>query len=118
MRQAFLALFLHSAMSVCPGPALAACFEPLRPEARHLADAGHSGSEIRQAFRRYFTEVEEYLNCLNQTANRIRQDARAAAYDYNRVLETYPRVPEARPEDPAPSVEMTDTGKLFLDYRP
>lgn len=70
-------------------------------------------------FRRYFSEVEDYLNCLNETSGRIRDDARAAAYDYQHVLETTEpgRADQVANEFQAPTVAMKDTGELFLDYR-
>ncbi|MGY9047556.1 MAG: hypothetical protein ACKVKF_10925 [Rhodobacterales bacterium] len=96
------------------------CFEPTRPEAAYLLDAGFSGGEIRRAFRTYFTEVEGYLNCLNETSARIRQEARAAAYDYNHVLDTYPHEPGTETDGAriAPSIRLKETGELFLNYKP
>ncbi|MAE88284.1 hypothetical protein [Salipiger bermudensis] len=108
------------AVLVEPGTAQELCIEPIRPESAHLLDAGFSGAEVRAEFRRYFSEVEDYLNCLNETSGRIRDDARAAAYDYQHVLETTePRraYQEADGFSP-PSIEMKDTGELYLDYRP
>jgi|OM-RGC.v1.025170521 hypothetical protein len=107
------------AVLTAPGTAQELCIEPIRPEAVHLLDAGLSGAEVRTEFRRYFNEVEDYLNCLNETSARIREDARAAAYDYQHVLEsTEPG--EADLGDDGfrpPSVAMKNTGELFLDYR-
>ena len=103
-----------------PAVAQELCIEPIRPEAAHLLDAGLSGAEVRSEFRRYFSEVEDYLNCLNETSGRIRDDARAAAYDYQHVLETTEpgRADQVANEFQAPTVAMKDTGELFLDYRP
>ncbi len=70
-----------------------ACIEPVRPDAGFLADAGYGAGEIRSAYRSYFSVVEDYLNCLNQASARIRQEATAAAQDYNRVLDQYPVEP-------------------------
>lgn len=103
-----------------PAAAQELCIEPIRPEAAHLLDAGFSGGEVRTEFRRYFNEVEDYLNCLNETSGRIRDDARAAAYDYQHVLETTEpgRADQEADGFSPPSVEMKDTGELYLDYRP
>ena len=108
------------AVLVEPGTAQELCIEPIRPESAHLLDAGFSGAEVRAEFRRYFSEVEDYLNCLNETSGRIRDDARAAAYDYQHVLETTKpgRGTEIREDFVPPTVEMKETGELFLDYRP
>lgn len=62
-----------------PVAAQALCIGPIRPEATYLLDAGVSGAEVRTEFQRYFSQVEDYLNCLNDTSGRIRDDARAAA---------------------------------------
>ncbi len=103
-----------------PTAAQELCIEPIRPEAAYLLDAGFSGAEVRSEFRRYFSEVEDYLNCLNETSGRIRDDARASAYDYQLVLETTEpgRADQGANEFQPPMVEMKDTGELFLDYRP
>lgn len=103
-----------------PAAAQELCIEPIRPEAAHLLDAGFSGAEVRSEFRRYFSEVEDYLNCLNETSGRIRNDAQAAAYDYQHVLETTEpgRADQEADEFQPPTVEMKETGELFLDYRP
>lgn len=102
-----------------PAVAQELCIEPIRPEPAHLLDAGFSGAEVRSEFRRYFSEVEDYLNCLNETSGRIRDDARAAAYDYQHVLETTEpsRADQESDGFSSPSVEMNDTGELYLDYR-
>jgi hypothetical protein len=103
-----------------PAAAQELCIEPIRPEAAYLLDAGFSGAEVRSEFRRYFSEVEDYLNCLNETSGRIRDDARSAAYDYQHVLETTEPGRAYQESDgfSPPSVEMNDTGELYLDYRP
>ncbi|WP_306115061.1 MULTISPECIES: hypothetical protein [unclassified Roseovarius] len=95
-----------------------ACIEPVRPDAGYLSDAGYGAREIRSAFRGYFSDVEDYLNCLNQASGRIRQEATAAAQDYDRVLDQYP-AESGQGGDPerAPRIEMTDSGTLFLDYQ-
>ncbi|WP_298921085.1 hypothetical protein [uncultured Roseobacter sp.] len=95
-----------------------ACIEPVRPDAGYLADAGYEAGEIRSAYRGYFSDVEDYLNCLNQSSARIRQEATAAAQDYDRVLDQYPSEPEqgGAPER-APRIEMTDGGTLHLDHQ-
>lgn len=95
-----------------------ACIEPVRPDAGYLADAGYDAGEIRSAYRRYFSDVEDYLNCLNQASARIRREATAAAQQYNRVLDQYPAEPGQGSEpEQAPRIEMTDSGTLFLDYQ-
>lgn len=95
-----------------------ACIEPVRPDAGHLADAGYGAGEIRSAYQGYFSDVEDYLNCLNQASARIRQEATAAAQDYNRVLDQYPIEPgQGGESERAPRIEMTDTGTLFLDHQ-
>lgn len=103
-----------------PTAAQELCIEPIRPEAAYLLDAGFSGAEVRSEFRRYFSEVEDYLNCLNETSGRIRDDARAAAYDYQHVLETTEpgRADQEADGFSPPSIEMKETGELYLDYRP
>tara|TARA_R100000365_G_C2705014_1_gene42271 strand:- start:288 stop:668 length:381 start_codon:yes stop_codon:yes gene_type:complete len=96
------------------------CIEPIRPESAYLLDAGFSGAEVRAEFRRYFSEVEGYLNCLNERSGRIRNDARAAAYDYQHVLEKTDPGKADQGDDgfQPPTVAMKDTGELFLNYRP
>lgn len=116
-------LILSAAMMAAlaeSGAAQEICIEPIRPESAYLLSAGFSGAELRTEFRRYFSEVEGYLNCLNETSDRIRDDARAAAYDYQRVLETTDpgEADQGDDEFQLPSVAMNDTGELFLDYRP
>ncbi|OCX56648.1 hypothetical protein BFP70_19750 [Thioclava sp. SK-1] len=117
-------LLINSATIVAvfavPTAAQELCIKPIRPESAHLLDAGFSGAEVRALFRRYFSEVEDYLNCLNDISGRIRADARAAAYDYQRVLETTEPGEVDLGDDgfQPPTVAMRDTGELFLDYRP
>lgn len=95
-----------------------ACIEPVRPDASYLADAGYGAVEIRSVYRSYFSDVEDYLNCLNQTTARIRREATAAAQDYNRVLDQYRVAPGQGSEpDQAPRIEMTDSGTLFLNHQ-
>ncbi|GGB26730.1 hypothetical protein [Allosediminivita pacifica] len=108
------------AVLTVPGAAQELCIEPIRPEAAYLLDAGFSGGEVRTEFRRYFSEVEDYLNCLNETSGRIREDARNAAYDYQHVLETTEPGEVDLGDDgfQPPIVAMKETGELFLDYRP
>lgn len=107
------------AIITAPGTAQELCIEPIKPESAYLLDAGFSGAEVRAEFRRYFSEVEDYLNCLNEASGRIRDAARAAAYDYENVLET--TAPgESDTDDEKfrfPSVAMKDTGELFLKHR-
>lgn len=119
MKPSILAAVIMGGLAA-PAAAQELCIEPIRPEAAHLLDAGFSGAEVRSEFRRYFSEVEYYLNCLNETSGRIRDDARAAAYDYQHVLEmTKPgRGTETSEDFVPPTVEMKETGELFLDYRP
>ena len=101
-----------------PAAAQELCIEPIRPEVAYLLDAGVSGAEVRAEFRRYFSEVEDYLNCMNERSARIRDDARAATYDYQHVLETTEPGKADQGDDgfQPPSVAMKDTGELFLDY--
>ncbi len=100
------------------GSAQETCIEPVRPDAGYLADAGYDAGEIRSAYRGYFSDVEDYLNCLNHASARIRREATAAAQDYNRVLDQYRVAPGQGSEpDQAPRIEMTDSGTLFLDYQ-
>ncbi|MDK3020068.1 hypothetical protein CVM52_02595 [Pseudooceanicola lipolyticus] len=119
MKPLILSAAIVAALTVS-GTAQELCIEPIRPEAAHLLDAGLSGAEVRAEFRRYFSEVEDYLNCLNETSGRIRDDARAAAYDYQQVLETTEPGKAGQGDDGfrPQSVAMKDTGELFLDYRP
>lgn len=119
MKPPILAVAMMAALAAS-GAAQELCIEPIRPEAAHLLDAGFSGGEVRTEFRLYFNEVEDYLNCLNETSGRIRDDARAAAYDYQHVLETTEpgRADQEADGFSPPSVEMKDTGELYLDYRP
>ena len=119
MKPLILSAAIVAALTVS-GTAQELCIEPIRPEAAHLLDAGLSGAEVRAEFRRYFSEVEDYLNCLNETSGRIRDDARAAAYDYQQVLETTEPGKAGQGDDGfrPQSVAMKDTGELFLNYRP
>ena len=117
MKPLTLAVAGMTALGV-PAFAQELCIEPIRPEAVHLLDSGFTGAEVRVEFRRYFNEVEVYLNCLNEASGRIREDARAAAYDLQQVLETTEPSPGdqgSQVSHPA-SVELKDTGELFLDY--
>ena len=108
--------FVLCAVSGAPS-AQEACFEPIRPDTSYLVDGGYDAHEIRETFRAYFSEVEDYLNCLNYSSARIRQDATAAAQDYNRVLDQHPIQPaEGIEPEQAPRIEMTGNGTLFLDY--
>jgi hypothetical protein len=93
------------------------CLEPFRPEPEFLADGGYDAQEMRGEFRIYFSEVETYLNCLNHASARIRQEATAAAQDYNRVLDQHPVTPgQVSEPEQAPRVELSESGTLFLDY--
>ena len=105
-------------LAASKGIAQEVCVEPVRPDAEYLADAGDSAEEIRSAYRSYFSDVEDYLNCLNQATARIRQEATAAAQDYDRVLDQYPVEPgQGGDPERASRIEMTDSGTLLLDYR-
>ncbi|MEP3329837.1 hypothetical protein [Sedimentitalea sp.] len=93
------------------------CIEPFRPDAEYLADSGFGPEEMRAAYRVYFSEVEDNLNCLNSSSARIREEATAAAQEYNRVLDQYPASKRQVVEpEPVPRIEMSETGRLFLDY--
>ncbi|MDU9004731.1 hypothetical protein [Sedimentitalea todarodis] len=94
------------------------CIEPFRPNMEYLADGGVGPEEMRDAYRVYFSEVETYLNCLNVSSARIREEATAAVQEYNRVLDQYP-APKGQvvESEPAPRIEMSETGTLFLDYQ-
>lgn len=119
MKPLILSAAIVAALTVS-GTAQERCIEPSRLEAAPLLDAGFSGAEVRAEFQHYFREVEDYLNCLNEVSGRIREDARAAAYDYQNVLETTEPGKAAQDDDGfrPQSVAMKDTGELFLDYRP
>ncbi|WP_282128048.1 hypothetical protein [Roseobacter litoralis] len=94
------------------------CVEPFRPELEYLSDGGLSPEEIREAYRDYFSGVEDYLNCLNCSSARVRQEATAAAQEFSRVLDQYPASPGAAVEpEPVPRFDMSETGRLFLDHR-
>lgn len=94
------------------------CIEPFRPDVAYLADGGVSPKEMRDAYRDYFSDVEAYLNCLNASSSRIREEAIAAAQAYYRVLDQYPASPKQAGEpELTPSIEMSETGTLFLDYQ-
>lgn len=113
----YLALILIM-VATSKATAQQACFAPVRPDAGYLTDAGYEAQDIRETYRGYFSEVEDYLNCLNRSSARIRQEATAAAQDYDRVLDQYPAQPGQEGESPpAPRVEMSETGTLFLDYK-
>lgn len=95
-----------------------ACVEPMQPDADYLADAGYEVEGMREFYRGYFSDVENYLNCLNRSAARIRQEATAAAWEYNRVLDHYPVQPGQEGDLPqAPLIGMSDSSTLFLDYQ-
>ena len=111
-----LAIFVLM-FSACHASAQDSCLEPFRPGAEFLADGGYDAQEIRAEIRTYFSEVEDYLNCLNRASARIRQEATAAAQDYNRVLDQHPVTPGQTSDlEQAPRVELSETGTLFLDY--
>lgn len=105
-------------LAASEGSAQEACIDPVRPHAGYLADASFDAGEIRSAYRGYFSDVEDYLNCLNHASARIRREATAAAQDYNRVLDQYPVAPGPGGEpERDPLIEMTDSGILFLDHQ-
>ncbi|UWQ35370.1 hypothetical protein K3555_22870 (plasmid) [Leisingera sp. M527] len=114
--------FLMSAvLAAVPGNLAAqACVEPVRPELAYLEDAGFTGAELREHYRLYFADVEVYLNCLNAGSGRIREEARAAAYDYQQVLNRHPHATDAETagEHNAPEVSMRESGDLYLSYKP
>ncbi len=115
MARLTLVIAMHAASNAV---AQDACIEPVRPDAGYLADAEYGAGEIRSAYRGYFSDVEDYLNCLNQASARIRKEATAAAQDYDRVLDQYPVEPGQGGEpERAPLIEMTDSETLFLDYQ-
>lgn len=62
------------ALATAEASAHETCIEPFRPDAEILADGGFNAEELREEFRIYFSEVEDYLNCLNNSAARIRQE--------------------------------------------
>lgn len=73
------------------GPSFAEnCIEPIKPEANYLHDAGYTGDEIHAAFRDYFREVEDFLNCWNQVTYRVHEEARSASYELSSALRKYP----------------------------
>lgn len=109
------------AIAPVPGNLVAqACVEPVRPELAYLEDAGFTGAELREQYHLYFADVEVYLNCLNASSGRIREEARAAAYDYQQVLNRHPHAPDAETdgEHSAPEVSMRESGELYLSYKP
>jgi hypothetical protein len=115
MRFLTLGLIMVSASTAT---AQQACFTPLQPDAGYLIDSGYEAQDIRDAYRGYFSEVEDYLNCLNRSSARIRQEATTAAQDYGHVLDQYPaQLGQGGEPPPAPRVEMSETGTLFLDYK-
>lgn len=110
-------VFVFVVLAVSEVTAQEACLEPLRPDAEYLADGGYEGQDMRDAYRGYFSQVEDYLNCLNRASSRIREEATATAQDYNRVLDQYPiQLEQAVEPAQAPRVELSDSGTLFLDY--
>ncbi|UWQ86027.1 hypothetical protein [Leisingera caerulea] len=114
-------LLMAVALSAVPGNLAAqACVEPVRPELAYLEDAGFTGAELREHYRLYFADVEVYLNCLNASSGRIREEAMAAAYDYQQVLNRHPHAPDAETdgEHSAPEVSMRESGELYLFYKP
>ncbi|UWQ43938.1 hypothetical protein K3718_21435 (plasmid) [Leisingera aquaemixtae] len=107
-----LAAFLASSAG-----AQEACIEPFHPDTEYLVDGGFTPEEMREEFRTYFSEVEDYLNCVNSSAARVRQDATSAAQDYNRVLDLHSVKPgRGTEQEPVPRVELSESGTLFLDY--
>lgn len=113
MRQTLVLLLIAAAEA----SAHESCIEPYRPDAEFLKDGGYNAQEMREEFRIYFSEVEDYLNCLNNSSAKMQQEATAAAQDYNRVLDLHP-VESGQPveQEPVPQVELSDSGTLFLDY--
>ncbi|MBY6141971.1 hypothetical protein KUV26_21265 [Leisingera daeponensis] len=109
------------AVAMVPGNLAAQdCVEPVRPELAYLEDAGFTGAEMREHYRLYFADVEVYLNCLNASSGRIREEARAAAYDYQQVLNrrSYATDAETDGEHNASEVSMRESGELYLSYKP
>jgi len=82
----FSAFFILAAGPVCAEN----CIEPIKPEAAYLHDAGYTGDEIHAAFRTYFREVEDFLNCWNEVTYRIHDEARSASYELSSALRKYP----------------------------
>ncbi|MCE6958107.1 hypothetical protein LAZ40_03430 [Cereibacter sphaeroides] len=116
----FISVAISLVLIACSSACLAAatCLEPVRPDRAFLEDAGFSPAEIRTEYRTYFTDVEDFLNCLNDVAARVRTEARTAAYDFDRALKELPqdRQSLSGSEDGfAPStVPLQETGRLFL----
>ncbi|MCE6967546.1 hypothetical protein [Cereibacter sphaeroides] len=116
----FISVAISLVLIACSSACLAApiCLEPVRPDRAFLEDAGFSPAEIRTEYRSYFTDVEDFLNCVNETAARVRSEAQTAAYDFDRALRELPqeRLSSSGSEDDfAPStVPLQETGRLFL----
>lgn len=98
------------------------CLEPLKPEPNYLRDAGYSRDEIHAEFRRYFTDVEAFLGCMNRTTSRVHDETRQAAYALDSFLRANPPTRggsdvEARPDGFVEStVELLESGRLILNF--
>ncbi|UIJ33257.1 hypothetical protein LV780_21675 (plasmid) [Cereibacter azotoformans] len=93
------------------------CLEPARPNLALLRDAGLSVEEVRSEFQTYFVDVEGFLNCINETSERVRVEARSAAYDLAQIRATFLNDVGSSPtpdgQVPADS-NLDETGRLIL----
>lgn len=93
------------------------CLEPTRPDLALLRDVGLSAEEVRNEFQTYFTDVERFLNCINETAERARVEARMAAYDLAQIRGTFSNDGDsslAAPSRVPADANLEERGRLIL----
>lgn len=102
-----------------PSTAMASlmCLEPARPDLALLRDAGLSAEEVRNEFETYFSDVEGFLNCINEASERVRVEARSAAYDLAQLRGTFAKdvgsIPAPDEQEPV-DANLDETGWLIL----
>ena len=102
-----------------PSTAMASltCLEPARPDIALLRDAGLSAEEVRNEFKTYFADVEGFLNCINEASERVRVEARSAAYDLAQIRGTFSNDGRSSPAADgraAADADLDETGRLIL----
>ncbi|ULB12802.1 hypothetical protein ORIO_23880 (plasmid) [Cereibacter azotoformans] len=115
----FFAVLAAVVLLGIPSTTMAAltCEEPARPDLALLRDAGLSAEEVRNEFRTYFADVEGFLNCINETSERVRAEARSAAYDVAQIRGTFPNDGRSSPAADvraASDANLDETGRLIL----
>lgn len=115
----FFARLIGVVLLGIPSTTMAAlsCEEPARPDLALLLDAGLSAEQAKNEFRNYFTDVEVFLNCINETSERVRVEARSAVYDLAQIRGRFPKNGRSRPAEEGQATadaKLDETGRLIL----